>query len=132
MSPSKAKKRYLTNTAVSMGVYLAATFGATFFIRGFEPPEILKYVIAFLPALCVWWFMWGAYRFYQETDEFERSRLITGMLIGIMFILVVTSGYGFLELLADAPHISLFWVFPAFCFAGGIGRYFTKIQGERC
>ncbi len=132
MSPSTAKKRYLTNTAISMGVYLAAVFGASYVIKNFEFAAVVKYILAVLPALCVWWFLWGAYRFYQETDEFERSRLITGMLIGILVILVVTSGYGFLELLADAPHISLFWVFPLFCAAGGLGRYFTKIDGEKC
>ncbi len=132
MNPSLAKKRYMKTTAVSMIFYVIAIFGISFLLRMTEVPSAGKYGLALLPTLFVWWFLWGAIRFYKETDEFERSRLISGMLAGMVVVLLVSSGWGFMEMLADAPPLPVFWILPIFFAASGLYRAFTATKGERC
>lgn len=132
MTPSLAKKRYFKTTALSMTFYVIAIFSVSFFLAGAEVPAFVKYALALLPTLFVWWFLWGAYRFYKETDEFERSRLISSMLAGVVAILIISSGWGFVEMLADGPHLPVFWILPIFFLASGLYRAFTRSSGEGC
>lgn len=132
MSPSLAKKRYMKTTAISMALYVLVVFAISFYLKSAEISVAVKYILSLLPALFVWWFLWGAYRYYNETDEYERSRIRTGVMIGVLFIMVLSSGWGFMELLADAPKLPLFYIFPIFCGAAGIGRYLTKSEGDSC
>jgi len=125
MNPSLAKKRYMKTTGISMIFYMIAIFGVSFYLN-------IKYALALLPTIFVWWFIWGAIRFYKETDEYERAQLIGGMLIGVIAILLVSSGWGFMEMLADAPKLPVFWILPIFFGASGLGRYVTNPKGERC
>jgi len=90
--------------------YMIAIFGVSFYLNSTEVSSTLKYALALLPTIFVWWFIWGAIRFYKETDEYERAQLIGGMLIGVIAILLVSIFFG----------------------ASGLGRYVTNPKGERC
>ncbi len=132
MSPSTAKKSYFKTTAISMTLYVAVIFAVAFYLKSAEVSATTKYILALLPTVFVWWYLWGAYRFYNDTDEYERSRIRTGVMFGVLFIMILTSGWGFMEMLADAPHLPVFYIFPIFCGAAGIGRYLTRSEGESC
>lgn len=132
MKPAEAKKRYYKIFAPSMALYLIATLGASWYLKGNEVPQTGKYILALFPALFIWWFVWGHIRFFREADEFERSRQISGALFGIAVLMVFSTGWGFLEMLADAPKFPVFYIFPLFCVAYSFGRFLTKSPGEGC
>jgi len=132
MNPSEAKKRYKKTTALSMLFYVITIFGVAFYIAKVDVPSAVKYGLAALPIIFVWWFLWGFIRFFKETDEYERSRLTMSMLVGVIVIMLVTSGWGFMEMLADAPPLPVFWIFPLYFLASGMARQFTKSPGEGC
>ncbi|NNE58041.1 MAG: hypothetical protein HKN36_08045 [Hellea sp.] len=133
MSPSDAQRRYKKTTAMAMLFYVIVIFSVAFYLkRTDDVAPVLKYILAALPTIFVWWFLWGAIRFYKETDEYERSRLQTGMLFGVIFTMLLSSGWGFMEMFADAPQLPVFWIFPAFILASGVGRLLTKTQPEGC
>ena len=132
MSPSEAKKRYKKTTGISMFLYIIAIFGVSIYLVKIDVPVVTKYILAVLPTIFVWWFLWGFVRFYKETDEYERSRLTKSMLVGVIVIMLVTSGWGFMEMLADAPHLPVFWIFPIYFLASGLTDHLTKMPGEGC
>lgn len=127
-----AHKRYLRTTIVSMLFYVICVFGVSFFLRLVEVATPIKYVLALMPSLFIWWFVWGAGRYFKECDEYERSRLTSGLLFGVAVLLIFTSGWGFLELLADAPALPVFYIFPLFVVAASIGRFLQRNPGEKC
>lgn len=132
MSPTLAKKRYLKTTAVSMLFYVIVIMGVAFYLKDREVSDIIKYSLAILPTIFVWWFLWGAIRFYKETDEYERSNMVGGMLAGVVVLLLISSSWGFLEMLADAPKLPIFWILPIFFVASGLWQAFSRPKGERC
>lgn len=132
MKPTEARKRYYKIFFLSMGLYLISTFAAASVLKKQDLPFPLEYALAIIPALFVWWLIWAQARFYKESDEYERSRQVTGMLYGVGAVLVLSTGWGFLEMLADAPKFPVFYIFPFFCMAYSFGRYRTKSLGETC
>jgi len=131
MKPIQAKKRYLKTTAISMLFYVIVVFAVAFYLRGNEASDGLKYVLALLPTIFVWWFLWGAVRFYKETDEYERSKMVSGMLAGIVVLMLISSSWGFLEMLADAPKLPIFWVLPIFFVVSGLWQFISRPKGEK-
>ncbi len=133
MKPSEAKKRYFKTTRNSMILYIVTIFTVSFYLNTIEAQTVVKYGLAILPAIFVWWFLWGAIRFYKETDEYERSKLVSGMLAGVVVLLLISSSWGFLEMFADAPKLPVFWILPIFFLASGLSRGFTALsRDERC
>ncbi len=132
MKPVEAKKRYFSVFIPSMALYLITTFGATWLLKSNEIGQVIKYIIAIIPALFIWWLVWAQIRYFREGDEFERARQVSGALFGIAVLMVFSTGWGFLEMLADAPKFPVFYIFPLFCVAYSIGRYLTRMDGEKC
>jgi len=115
-----------------MALYLVAVFGATWLLKFNEIGQTVKYIVAIIPSLFIWWLVWAQIRYFREADEFERARQISGALFGVSVLMVFSTGWGFLEMLADAPKFPVFWIFPLFCVAYSVGRYFTRMEGENC
>ncbi len=132
MKPVEARRRYFRVFIPSMGLYLLSTLGATLLLKSNDVTHWLRYVIAIIPALFIWWLVWAQVRYFRESDEFERSRQITGAMYGIALLMIVSTGWGFLEMLADAPKFPVFYIFPLFCVAYSFGRFRTRSSGECC
>jgi len=132
MKPAHARKRYFKIFFPSMALYLVAVFGATWLLKFNEIGQTVKYIVAIIPSLFIWWLVWAQIRYFREADEFERARQISGALFGVSVLMVFSTGWGFLEMLADAPKFPVFWIFPLFCVAYSVGRYFTRMEGENC
>lgn len=132
MKPALAKQRYYKVFVPSMTLYLIATFGAAWTLKNYELSQMLRSGLAILPALFIWWFLWGQIRYFREADEFERARQVSGALFGIAVLMIFSTGWGFLEMLAGAPKFPVFYIFPLFCLAYSVGRFMTKTTGETC
>ncbi|HEX7761410.1 MAG TPA: hypothetical protein VF459_18030 [Caulobacteraceae bacterium] len=122
---SPALKRYQARFWPTMIVYALVLWGAIHLLQTGHPAGLTKYALAVAPAvptLAVIAIL-GRY-LVEETDEFRRMLTVQSMLWGLAFILAVTTVWGFLEGMADAPHIPMFYVFPAFCAGMGLSQPF--------
>jgi CDP-diglyceride synthetase len=80
-----------------------------------HPTGVLAYMLAVLPALSFIGIMvtYGLY-IAELKDEFVRTVVKTSLLWSIVATLSVTTLWGFLELLANAPHLQPLLVLPIF------------------
>lgn len=86
----------------------------------------VAYPSALLPTAPIAGVMWAVMRYLNRCDEFMRALLTKRMVAAVSVALVVCVGWGFLEVLADAPHPPLFWAFPVFWAVFGLVSLFIK------
>ncbi len=53
----------------------------------------------------------------EEKDEFQRQVMLESLLGGMAMTLAGTTVWGYLESLANAPHLDAIWVYPIFWIA---------------
>lgn len=119
--PNQASKRYNKRYLIAMPLYLILLFLATHILRHNHPNRPLALVIAILPSipLVAMIAIAGLY-LKEETDEFQRSIFQQSLLWSVGLVLAITSIWGLLEMIADVPHLPIFYVFPGFCVFFGI------------
>lgn len=118
--PSAAAKRYLRRFFPIMIVYVAVVMGTSWVFNTYAPTGPIAWVLALLPAIPILGVIavMGIY-LKDEGDEFVRNVLIESMLWGMGITLAIMTGWGFLEIYAEAPKLPSFLAFPIFC--GGMG-----------
>jgi hypothetical protein len=127
MPVSPALRRYHLRFWPLMGTYVAALAIVRVVLRRTSPDEPLLYLIAVAPAVPLIGVVLVLGRYLvEEQDEFRRNMLIQAMLWGLGFMLCVTTVWGFLEVLAGAPHFPLFLCFPLFCLGMAIATPLLK------
>ena len=114
MTHEQATRRYFKVFIPSMVGYLAGSVGTVWAADHLSLPPFAIYVLASIPILAMLVVFWGHWRFINEIDEFLRSIQINAVLFGIACVMVVATGWGTLEMLADAPKLQVFWLMPIF------------------
>ncbi len=124
---TKAGRRYVNRLAPTMGVYLLFLFIAQWTFHHRHPTGFVVYLLAVLPALPLIGSLVvvGLY-IAEESDEFERSVLIQSMLWGFGGTFAVSTVWGFLEEFANAPHLSIFYVYVLFWIFMAISQPFIR------
>ncbi|KQN25889.1 hypothetical protein ASE86_06770 [Sphingomonas sp. Leaf33] len=128
-SNTLAGRRYLRRFWPTMLAYVAALFFAVWAIKTWQPTGILLVALSILPALPIIAII-GVIGLYivEETDEFIRARVVRAMLIGMGFMLAVSSAWGFLEDGGVVPHAPAYWAFILWCIGWGFAQC---VQGLR-
>ncbi|MFL5296992.1 MAG: hypothetical protein ACJ798_11485 [Phenylobacterium sp.] len=118
---SPAMRRYMRRMWPTMAVYAVVLIGAIKLFETHPPTGPLKYLAAVAPAIPLlvnFWF-YGRY-VVEEDDEFRRLQVVMTMLVGLAVVLAAATVWGFLEVLAGAPHITIYWVAPIYVVAQGL------------
>ncbi|HEY2357901.1 MAG TPA: hypothetical protein VGH86_10655 [Phenylobacterium sp.] len=118
---SPAMRRYMRRMWPTMAVYAVVLVGVIRLFDTDPPTGPLKYAAAVAPAIPLlvnFWF-YGRY-IVEEDDEFRRLQIVLTMLIGLAVVLAVTTVWGFLEVLAGAPHIPVYFVAVVYVVAQGL------------
>jgi len=124
MSP--AMKRYQQRLWPTLIVYAAILIGVIRLFDANPPTGPIKYAAAIVPAFPILGVIALYARYvYEETDEFRRLQVILTILCGLALVLGATTVWGFLEVLAGAPHIPLYFVAPLFCVGQGLSVPFV-------
>lgn len=130
MTIELATRRYFTIFIPSIIGYLAGTLGITWAEDNVDLPAFALYGLAGVPIVAMLCIFWGHWRFITEIDEFLRTIQIKAVLVGTACVLVVATGWGTLEMLADAPRLQVFWLMPVFwvCYSAA-AAVITKREG---
>jgi len=124
---SPALMRYNTRFLLATAAYVAGMFIAISIHNSAQdtnaPVGALAYAVPLLrtaPALAMIVVM-GRY-LVEETDEYLRHRASLSAIIGLGFVLVLGTIWGFLETFGLVPHIWAWWVVPGWAIGLGIGQ----------
>lgn len=116
-----AQRRFVIRCWVSAGLVVPSCVFAALVFRLGHPHGVLAYLVAGLPAVPIAWAL-AATGIYlgEEKDEFQRNLLVQSLLGGTGGVLAATTGWGYMEDFAHAPHLDLIWVYPLFWLVAGI------------
>lgn len=119
---SPAMKRYQQRFWPLMAVYALLIFGVAMLIKHAPPPGVWRYLAAAAPALPLIGIIavFGVY--LSEVEEFRRWVIVQSMLWALGLVLAFATVWGFLELLAGAPHIEMWWLFPIYSVTQGVAQ----------
>jgi hypothetical protein len=124
---SPARRRYQQRFWPLMGLYMVLIFGVALLIKHAPPPGAWRYLAAVAPAVPIIGIIavFGLY-LGELTDEFRRMVIVRSMLWSLGFVLAFSTVWGFLEMLADAPHLQLWWVFPIYAVGQGLAEHLIR------
>ena len=114
MTAEQATRRYFEVFVPSMIGYMAGSLGTTWAADHMILPPVALYGLAIIPIIAIFSAFWAHWRFVNEIDEFLRTIQIKAVIFGIACVMAIASGWGTLELLADAPILKVFWLLPIF------------------
>ena len=127
-----AARRYTRRLMVAMAIYVLLLIGVqrVFPLDTMHGP--VRWLLAALPGLPIAAVFWLIGRFIMEMrDEFLRMLEVRKALIATGVTMTFVSIWGFLEMLADAPHLPLFYV-PVMWFGSlGIGQCVNALIERR-
>lgn len=120
---TSATLRYNRRILVMSFGYLLALFAALGITRQVNVEGPLLWVLAILPTIPITGMIVTMGRFLvEETDEYQRMRMVRASLVATGLVLVLASLWGFLEMFGLVPHIWLWAVFPAWSIGLGVGQ----------
>jgi hypothetical protein len=113
----------------AMLVYALFSVLATWGLLLGHPDGVVTWLLAILPTLPIV----GAVAFTglyisEEKDDFQRAVLVQSLLGGIGAILVVTTGWGFLENYAHFRRLDILMIWPLYCVFVGISYGLVKAR----
>lgn len=120
MANKTARKRYFTVFVPAMIGYLASVFIIDSIVDNMDAVTSLTYVLALVPAIFVFIWVWAHARYILEVDEFVRFLQVKSMLAGWVALMVITTAWGFLEMFANVPSVPIFYVLPGFYLCYGV------------
>jgi hypothetical protein len=112
---TRPRRVYTFSVAGWMVLYLVLLFGVVIAERqGLLPPGPIRYALALAPAVPVIGIIFAVGRLMRDSDEYVRALMAHRIVVASGVTFALTTAWGFLEALADAPHIELYWVFVLF------------------
>jgi hypothetical protein len=121
-----ALRRYNQRGLIWAFGYVIALFAAMTLHQNFALSGAAAFVVAALPALPIFYFLWAMARYLQEeSDEFVRFRQVQASLVATGLVLALGTLWGFFETFGLVPHIWAWWVVPVWAIGLGIGNAVT-------
>jgi hypothetical protein len=127
-----AMRRYNRRVLVMSFGYVLALFAALGVTSRFPVHGPLLWVLALVPTVpIIGTIVTIARLLVEETDEYQRMRLVRASLVATGLVLVLASVWGFLEMFGLVPHIWLWAVFPVWAIGLGVGQLVNRwVFGE--
>ena len=108
-------RTYTITVAGWMILYVVLLVGVIYGVRqGTVPEGPLRYALALLPAIPVAGVMFAVGKLMRDSDEYVRALMAVRFITAAGITFTLATAWGFLEAIAGAPHIELYWVFVAF------------------
>lgn len=146
MTEKQAKSAFNKLFVPSAILYLIGIVAAVWVRDHFEPGEAflyfwtvqspalaqsIYYLLALIPIIAIVGMAWAQWRYMSAIDEFLRMIHIKGLLIGLLCLLSIATGWGLLEMLAKVSALPIFWLVPIFWLSQSVAIGFFKAQERR-
>ena len=129
---SSALARYNTRLMLAMTGYVAGLMIAVAIHESAMPTVPLAYAVALLPTIPALAVVFVIARYLvEESDEYLRHRASLSAIIGLGFVLVLGTVWGFLETFGLVPHIWAWWVVPVWAIGMGAGQGWITLREGR-
>jgi hypothetical protein len=127
-----AMRRYNRRFLVMSFGYVLTLFAALGTTRQMTIEGPLLWVLALLPTIPIMGMIWTIARLLvEETDEYQRMRMVRASLIATGLLLVVATLWGFLEMFGLVPHVEIWAAFPVWALGLGVGQFANRfVFGE--
>lgn len=117
MTEIQATRRYFVVLMPAALVFLAACFTAASLDKYGVSSTVPLYALITIAVGALFFTFWALWRFINEIDEFLRAIQLNGLLFGLLFIMMVATGWGLLEEYGNVPKLPVFWLNPMFWLA---------------
>lgn len=115
----QAQRRFL----LWMGAYTVTVFVTSWLFGKGYVPAALRIPVGLIPMVPAIVAVFPCMEAYRNQDELQRRVQSEGILFSFVLTAIVTFSYGFLELYAGFPKLSMWFVWPAMAiFWGAIGQ----------
>lgn len=127
---SPALHAYNRRTLIWSFGYMAALFFSLWVYNSFKPAGLLLWVIAILPSIPIFYFIWtmGQY-FREEADEYIRMKNISAAMFATGLLLAAATLWGFLETFEIVPHVPGWMAVPVWAIGLALGQFSGKLRG---
>ena len=126
MSLMPPHREYVLGTWGFMALYALAIFGTSVpVVRGMEGTPAL-YALALLPSLAIAGQLWVTLRLLTRVDEYLRAVMAKRFIAAAAIAFMLATTWGFLETIAEAPHLPGWLIYPAFWGAFGLVSPFIR------
>ena len=126
MTSEQATYRFFKVFVPAMLVYIGATAVIVHLTDNGDLHAYTLYALIPVPIGAIFVAFWAQWRFASELDEFLRQIQIKGTFVGIACVMIIASGWGQLERLADVPTLPVFWLLPIFWGVQGLATTFIS------
>lgn len=127
---TRAMRDYNRRFLIASAVYTVGMLGASGIASRIDPASPAMWALAIAPMIPAFGMIWAMMRYLQdETDEYQRHKAVRGSMVGLGFVLVLGTGWGFLETFGLVPHIWAWWVFPAWALGLALGMVLPESSG---
>jgi hypothetical protein len=118
-----AMQRYNRRFGIISFAYVIALFAAIGLDREGHVQGLLLWVLALLPSVpIIGMIVTMARLLVEETDEYQRMRIVRSALVATGLLLAVASVWGFLEMFELVPHVWAWAAFPLWSIGLIFGR----------
>jgi len=130
MTNEKASRRYFGFLIPAVIVFVAASYAIKSADNAGLLPSAALYMAAIVPIGALLGMFWAHWRYMREIDEFLRSIQVKAAFAGLVTMLTIASGWGYLEFYADVAPLSVYWLNPLYWIAYSIAAVgFTLRSG---
>lgn len=130
MTVERATRRYFVLLVPAMLVFMSSTLGIVWAEDNLALPMAASFALTVIPIAALFSTYWALWRFITEIDEFLRLIQVKSIIIGLIVVMMVITGWGLMEIYADAPALGIFWLNPVFWVAYAIAALIiTKRDG---
>jgi uncharacterized membrane protein len=106
------ERRYTRDLLLWIGLYAVLLVGSELAFGRVAIPSVLRIPLALVPMIAGFGLIATVLRRWRTMDELERRMQSEALAFSVGLTAMLTFSYGFLELHADAPVLSYFWVWP--------------------
>jgi hypothetical protein len=110
--------------------YVITLFIAVMAQDRFEPEGLLLWLVAILPALPIFYFVYTLRTYLrEEQDEYLKMQFVEHALWGLGLLLVLATFWGFLESFGAVPHAPGWLALPVWAIGMGLAAFWKKARG---
>jgi len=121
-----SQRRYALGFTAWLVAYAVLLTATSLAFNAHLVPAAVRIPVALLPMIAGFGMLATYIQRLRSMDELEQRIQCEGLAFSVALTAIVTFSYGFLELHADAPTLSYFWVWPVLAVGWGIGLFVAR------